>query len=386
VSRVDAKVEIITDLGAIDAAAWNALAGDNPFLKHEFLHALHETGCACAETGWAPHYVTLWQGTQLVGAMPLYLKSHSYGEYVFDWAWADAYYRHGHRYYPKLLCAVPFTPVTGARLLASETKLQARLAEEALKLAKHLRASSLHVLYPPPQQADLLGQGGLMARDSVQFHWHNAGYRDFDAFLSTMSHDKRKKIKQERRKLQEQGIEFRWFSGAEISDTHWRFFNRCYRSTYRQHHSSPYLSLAFFRRIGQEMPQHLLLVLALQDGKPIACALNAYNEERAFGRYWGSDGYVPGLHFETCYYQAIEFCIARGLKVFEGGVQGEHKVARGLLPVKTYSNHWLAHPEFAAAIADYLRRESRGISEYMADLQASSPFVRGQRTQDRGPS
>ena len=368
------EVRLLDTLREVSAAQWDALVDDNPFLKHAFLHALHETGCASARTGWAPRYITLWYASSLVAAMPLYLKSHSYGEYIFDWAWANAYHRHGFRYYPKLVCTVPFTPVTGPRLLSSTDLRRRQLLQEAMRLAHELEVSSLHVLYSPQQQVQEMREAAMLLRDSVQFHWHNPGYRNFADFLAQMNQQKRKKINQERRKLNEHGISFRCLLGPDITESDWRFFTRCYLKTYRDHHSSPYLSLDFFCRIGQAMPQHIVLVMALQNGRPVAAALNLYNRERLFGRYWGSIAYIPGLHFETCYYQAIEFCIERGLNVFEGGVQGEHKISRGLMPVATYSSHWLAHPQFASAIADYLELESRGVRQYMQQLEASSPF------------
>ncbi len=367
-------VEVRDSIAAIPPADWNRLAGDDPLLRHEFLHALHETGCASAKTGWAPQFLILREAGAFAGAMPLYLKSHSYGEYVFDWAWADAYERHGHAYYPKLLSAVPFTPVTGNRLLADTPARRQRLADAALQLARETRVSSLHCLYPGSQQADDLCERGLVLRHGVQFHWRNDHYADFDGFLATFNHDKRKKIKQERRRVREAGIAFEWFSGPAITDALWVFFNRCYRETYRQHHSTPYLNLDFFRALGRGMPENLVLIIAMRDGKPIAASLNIHNGRRLCGRYWGALEYYPSLHFETCYYQVIEFCIANGIEVFEGGAQGEHKIARGLLPVETHSAHWLAHPQFAAAIEEFLQRETRGVAIYLDELNERTPF------------
>jgi uncharacterized protein len=368
------RLQILRGLSNIDAGEWNKLAGDQPFLRHEFLYNLERSGCATKETGWDPHHLTLWRSGSLVGAMPLYLKHHSYGEYIFDWAWADAYHRNGLNYYPKLLSAIPFTPVTGARLLTEEACLRVRLAEDALELARELKASSVHILYPTESQAAELGSGNYLQRNSTQFHWHNHGYCNFDDFLSAMSHDKRKKIKQERRKLNDQGIRFEQVDGVEISEADWRFFNHCYRTTYRQHHSSPYLNLDFFLSLGRDLPNQLVMFKAIANDKPIAAALNLKCSGRLFGRYWGADVYVPGLHFETCYYQGIAYCIERGIGVFEGGVQGEHKLARGFMPVKTYSNHWLAHSQFSTAIGDYLARESAGVQRYMEELTDMTPF------------
>ncbi|HSQ04344.1 MAG TPA: GNAT family N-acetyltransferase, partial [Burkholderiales bacterium] len=338
------SIEVISTLSGIARNDWNALAGDDPFLKHEFLSALHETGCATADTGWLPQYVILRQAGALVGALPLYLKSHSYGEYVFDWAWADAYSRHGLDYYPKLVSAVPFTPVTGRRLLAESPAHRRLLVDAALALARDLDASSLHFLFPDASDARFLGERGLMLRHGVQFHWTNSGYADFDDFLARMSHAKRKNIRQERRRVREAGIDYETREGGSITDSDWQFFTRCYQRTYRAHHSSPYLNLDFFRQIGRTMPQTLVLIIAQRNGRRIAASLNVHNGRQLFGRYWGCLEYHPALHFETCYYRVIEYCIARSIEVFEGGAQGEHKMARGLLPVSTASAHWLAHP------------------------------------------
>jgi hypothetical protein len=269
---------------------------------------------------------------------------------------------------------VPFTPATGPRLLAPTPELRRRLVDAAFELAARERASSLHVLLPPPEQAEELAQRGLMLRSSVQFHWHNRGWSDFDAFIAGMGHDKRKKIKQERRRVREAGIVFRRVSGREASAADWDFFVRCYRRTYRLHHSTPYLNRAFFDHLARSMPDHLLLAIGAREGEPVAAALNVHGGGTLYGRYWGATEYHSGLHFETCYYQGIEFCIERGLQVFEGGAQGEHKLARGLLPVRTQSAHWLAHPQFASAVDQFLARESRGIAGYLDELNEHSPF------------
>jgi uncharacterized protein len=374
ISPMTAQFRILASLKDIAPHSWNALVGDNPFLHHEFLHALHESGAACPETGWAPSYVTLWDGATLTGAMPLYLKSHSFGEYIFDWSWADAYHRYGHRYYPKLLCAVPFTPVPGPRLLAADAGIRAKLASKALQLVDELSASSLHCLFADDQDAGELGDSGMMLRESVRFIWRNPGYADFEQFLAAMSHDKRKKIKQERRKLKELGVTFRWLDGNEIGEADWRFFTRCYVSTYRAHQSTPYLNLDFFLRIARSMPQYLLMQIATLDTRPVGATLFFRSGERLYGRHWGSTLYVSGLHFEACYYQPIAFCIEKGLRIFEGGVQGEHKLARGLLPVKTYSAHLLADASFSTAVKDFLKREAKGVGRYIEELRENSPF------------
>ena len=367
-------VEVVSSIGSVRSAHWNALAGGNPFLRHEFLSALHETGCASEAAGWAPHFLLLKEGGALAGAMPLYLKSHSYGEYVFDWGWADAYYRHGLEYYPKLLCAVPFTPVRGRRLLAPAPEQRERLAAAAIALASELDVSSLHCLFPTADDAQTLAGRGLMLRHGVQFHWSNAGYGAFEDFLASLNHSKRKKIKQERRRVREAGITFEWREGSDIDERDWTFFYRCYARTYREHHSTPYLNLEFFHRIGQTMPENLLLVLAYRAGRPIAASFDVHDGTRLYGRYWGAVEHHPVLHFETCYYQVIEYCIARGIQTFEGGAQGEHKMARGLLPVETCSAHWIARREFATAIENFLTKESRGIAHYIDELSERRPF------------
>jgi len=377
----DFDLRVLDDLSGIAAADWNRLAGGNPMLSHQFFHALHQTGCAAAASGWLPQFLTLWDQSppanasaipRLRAAMPLYLKSHSYGEYVFDWAWADAYRRHGLEYYPKLLAAIPFSPVSGPRLLAATDAERAALLRAALALAQNV--SSLHVLFPQPQEALLMQEAGMMLRSGVQFHWNNQGYGSFEDFLAQLSHAKRKKIRQERRKVRDAGATFRRLRGDEIRDSDWAFFTRCYNRTYREHHSTPYLTLEFFQRLGQTMPQHVLLIVAELEGKPIASALNLYSKEALYGRYWGALQYLPCLHFETCYYQALEFCIEDKIKLFEGGAQGEHKLARGFLPVKTLSAHWLAHPEFSDAVERFLEREHHGIARYVDELNEHSPY------------
>ncbi len=372
-------IQIADSLASIPASDWDALAGNHPLLSHAFLQALEESRCACAETGWASCHLTLWRDGSLAGLMPLYLKSHSYGEYVFDWAWADAYQRHGLRYYPKLLNAVPFTPVTGPRLLATNDADRGALVHAALEFARDTGVSSLHCLFPSASEVAAFESAGLMLRASVQFHWRNEEFTDFDDFLSRMNHDKRKKIRQERRKVRDAGIEFRWMRGGEATEADWRFFVECYNRTYRAHLSSPYLNLDFFLRLAQAMPANLLLILGYREGLPVASAFNIIGADTLYGRYWGTKEFHSGLHFETCYYQAIEFCIANRLGSFEGGAQGEHKLARGLLPRRTVSAHWLAHPEFAEAITRFLRKEANGIEHYVDELAEHSPFKQADR-------
>ena len=368
------SLRIVDSLSAVPASAWDALVGDRPLLSHAFLHALHETGCAAPQTGWTPRYLTAWHGALLVGAMPLYVKTHSYGEYVFDWAWADAYRRHGRHYYPKLVSAVPFTPATGPRLIAADAATRGELLAGALSLVADDHLSSLHILFPQADEAYACAAAGMLLRDSVQFHWTNPGYRDFADFLSTMNHTKRKRISQERRKLGAAGVTFRRLLGREIDGRHWSFFFRCYTTTYRRHHSTPYLSLAFFERIGATLPDHVVLVLGERGGRPVCAALDVFSADTLWGRYWGATEFVPGLHFEACYYQAIDFCIERRIGQFEGGAQGVHKLARGLLPVTTRSAHAISDPDFARAIARFAADERAEVAHAVEELVAASPF------------
>ncbi|OWY31068.1 GNAT family N-acetyltransferase [Herbaspirillum robiniae] len=372
------RTRIVSSLADIGQAGWDGLAAAqheaNPFLSYAFLHALHESGSACADTGWQPHYLTVWQGEELAAALPLYQKFHSYGEYVFDWAWAEAYQRHGVDYYPKLLSAIPFTPVRGSRLMARDEQARSALLAALQALQQEGEFSSTHVLYPSPEQAEALADAGFLLRSGVQFHWHNEGYASFDEFVATLDRKKRKNILAERRKVAEQGVTFEQLRGGEIGEEHWRFFNRCYRHTYSDHYSTPYLNLDFFRCIGQAMPQHLLLTIARREGKPIASSLTVYDRDTLYGRYWGALEHVPCLHFETAYYQPLEFCIAEKITWFEGGAQGEHKMARGFLPQKTWSAHWLAHPGFYDAVEHFLQREGGGIDDYLSELNERNPF------------
>ncbi len=370
------NIKIIGTIAEIPAAQWDELAENNPFLKHAYLNALQETGCAVPETGWQAQFITLWEGEQLIGGMPLYFKSHSYGEFVFDWAWADAYRQHGLRYYPKLVCSVPFTPASGPRLLGKTSGVRAQLLQAALQLAQDTGVSSLHLLFPCESQAQEMQAQGLMLRRGVQLHWRNAGYTDMEAYLAGMRRDKRKKINQERRKVSDAGITFEHLRGEQISAEQWEFFVRCYEHTHVQYNSPQPLNLEFFRMIGKTMPQHILLIIGSREGRPVAGAINFYNHDTLFGRSWGALEYHPGLHFETCYYQAIDFCIRNKIDLFEGGAQGEHKLARGFLPSTTWSAHWLAHPQFSRAVEEFLKREAGGVEQYMDELNDSSPFRR----------
>jgi predicted N-acyltransferase len=361
-------------LESIPAGRWNAIALGQPLLAHAFLSALHETGCASPATGWVPRYISAWGGDELVGAIPLYAKAHSYGEYVFDWAWADAYRRYGRRYYPKLVAAIPFTPTSGPRLLAIDDTVQAALLAHARGMLHGGAYSSLHVLFPTAQEATRCAGAGMLMRHGVQFHWDNPGYLDFADFLAAFNHGKRKKVKQERRKLAEAGVRFTRKIGADITHADWAFFYGCYERTYHAHGSTPYLSLEFFERIGETLPENILLVIGARAGRRVCAALDIFDAGTLWGRYWGATEFVRAMHFEACYYQAIEFCIERRIRRFEGGAQGAHKLARGLMPVTTHSAHAIADPAFIDAIAHFCERERVDVAHTVDELETASPF------------
>ena len=440
----------------VDATAWNALLAlqshPTPFMRHEYLAALHESESAVPHTGWTPRFMTLWEGDLLVAACPLYLKSHSYGEYVFDWAWASAYEQHGVPYYPKAVVAVPFTPVPGTRLMARDAAARQWLVQALCQWCEDEGISSLHVLFASDDDVLTGAREGLMLRHTVQFHWKNVAptlgtdvsslppegalatlgrpgggsgaaptlgtggfllptesvlaaveshcdsgsaaagtlaYRDFDDFLAHLTQEKRKKFRQERRRVAEAGVTFRWALGADITADDWNFFYRCYERTYLEHGNPPYLTRAFFQQMADRMPEHWLLFIAEREGRPIASSLIAISAQpssargqyhskyagcTAYGRYWGALERVDCLHFEACYYQPLAWCIAHGVQRFEGGAQGEHKMARALLPVPATSMHWLANPAFADAVDRFLAREGAGVEQYLDHLQARSPF------------
>jgi len=379
----DFTVRVHADPLGLDGSAWNELLArqpsPTPFLRYEYLSALHSSGSAVAETGWAPQFITLQAGGRLRAACALYLKSHSYGEYVFDWAWADAYRRHGLRYYPKLLGAVPFTPVPGTRLLAESGLWRDRLLASIHQQALDAKLSSAHMLYLDDVDREAFERAGWMIREGVQFHWMQDPDRpctDFADLLSRMQRDKRKKIQQDRRHVADAGVVFSSHRGTEITPALWDFFHHCYTLTYAAHHSTPYLTRDFFQRMASTMPQHWLLFVAHQGGAPVASSLIGIDADQrsAWGRYWGSTRFVPCLHFEACYYQPLAWCIANGYQRFEGGAQGEHKMARGLLPVRTSSAHWLRDPRFASAVADFLASEGAGIDSYVNELRERNPF------------
>ncbi len=373
------RVEVVDGLGGVTAAAWNALGADPyPFLRHEFLRALELDGCVGERYGWLPRHLLAYRAGRLVGAAPLYLKRNSYGEFVFDWSWADAYRRAGVDYYPKLVSAAPYTPATGPKLLvAPDTErdiVRRALADAALDLARELDVSSLHWLFGPAEETDWLVAHGFARRLGCQFHWANAGYGDFDDFLQTFSAEKRKKVKRERRRVVEQGIGFRVLHAGDVSAAEWRFFHRLYADTFHRRGGIPTLSLEFFQRLGRDMPGGAALVLALHGHDPVAAAFSLVGTDTLYGRHWGCREAYHSLHFEACYYQGIDYCLRHGLARFEPGAQGEHKLSRGFLPTATWSAHWIAHPAFAAAVDRFLALEGEAMRDYLADMAAHSPY------------
>jgi uncharacterized protein len=374
------KLRLGEGVAKLDATGWDACAGcDNPFLGHRFLAALEQSGSVGKGTGWISRPLLLEADDgRLLGAVPLYLKSHSYGEYIFDHGWADAYERAGGRYYPKLLAAVPFTPVPGPRLLVRQgpgaAENRALLVEGLLAATRQLGVSSLHVNFVEPGDAAALSAAGLMRRVGTQFHWHNRGYGSFADFLADLSSRKRKMIRKEREAAGRAGLRLTRLTGADIKPTHWDAFFRFYIDTSNRKWGSPYLNRAFFHRIGASLADRILLVVAEQDGEPVAGALNLIGRDALYGRNWGSDGAYKFLHFEACYYQAIEFAIERGLARVEAGAQGEHKIARGYLPVETASFHYLPDRNFARAVADFVARERAAVERDRAGLSEFSPF------------
>jgi predicted N-acyltransferase len=377
------RIRVHDDPAALDAQAWDALlqrqGAPTPFMRHAWLLALHRSGSAVAATGWSPRFLTLESASGLAGAAALYLKSHSYGEYVFDWAWADAYRRHGLRYYPKLLGSSPFTPVPGTRLLAEDAAARVALAQAVRRLADESGLSSAHILFMDDADRQALAAAGWMIREGVQFHWQADPQQpcaDFDALLARLQRHKRKNIAQERRRVREAGIDFTVHEGEAIDEGLWDFFHACYVRTYEAHGSSPYLSREFFRETARTLPGLWLMFVARRQGQPVGASLVAIDRGAgvAFGRYWGCVEHVPCLHFEACYYQPLQWCLEQGFRRFEGGAQGEHKMARGLLPVHTHSAHWLRDPRFADAVADFLAREGAGVQAYVDELRERNPF------------
>ena len=380
-------IKIIRSLSEVSPEAWDACAGtDNPFVRHAFLSALEDSGSATGETGWlGQHLVIEDPAGGIAACAPLYLKNHSYGEYVFDWGWADAYERAGRRYYPKLQCAVPFTPVTGPRLLVNQAlpdgqRREMRLALIAgmAQLAQNLSVSSLHVTFPTEDEWEAFGSAGYLQRIGQQFHWENKGFKTFDDFLGELSSRKRKNIKKERRAVHDAGLDIRVLEGAGITEAHWDAFFQFYMDTTDKKWGQAYLTRRFFSLLGERLDRAVVLIVVEKDGRPVAGALNLRGGDTLYGRNWGCVADYKFLHFEACYYQAIDYAIAHGLKWVEAGAQGPHKVQRGYLPRRTFSAHWIADKGFRDAVSGFLNDESRGIEREMSAYGAFSPFKKSE--------
>lgn len=370
------QVEIASQLSDFSAKEWNRLAGDRfPFLRHEFLEAAESTGSASAETGWKPCHVGLRdQSGKLQAAMPLYEKSHSWGEFVFDWSWAQAYEQAGFAYYPKLVSTVPFTPAPSSRLLLSDHAHAPELLEAVRQLAADKDSSSLHVLFPEASELSYLQDAGLQLRKDCQFHWQNQDYGSFDDFLATFSSAKRKKARRDRRRVREQGITFRRFTGHETDFAIWKDVYELISMTFLRRGSMPYFSFEFFLEVSARLPDNILVVIAEKDRMPVAAAVFYDTSDTLYGRYWGAEARYNALHFETCYYQGIDYCIEHARKHFEPGTQGEHKISRGFVPVTTWSAHWLARPEFFSAVERYLQAEAHHVDDYIEAVKSHSPY------------
>lgn len=372
------RVTVHSAMSEIARDEWNALAGhDYPFLRHEFLLAAEASGCVSPDTGWLPRHLTIEAPDGLRAAMPLYEKSHSWGEFVFDWAWANAYDQAGLDYYPKLVSAVPFTPAPSRRLLLrdpADAEAGDALLSAAVQLAEETACSSLHIQFPTTDEVDRLGAAGLLIRKDCQFHWHNDNYRSFDQFLQTFTSAKRKKARRDRRRVQESGIRFRRVHGADMDAETLSLVYALISETFMQRGSLPYYNKAFFSNLNRNLPDGILYVLAELDSRIVATAIFFESEKALYGRYWGSDGHYDALHFETCYYQGIDYCIETGKTLFEPGTQGEHKISRGFSPVTTWSAHWLAHPQFATAIERYLDEEGKHIERYIDEVDSHTPY------------
>lgn len=369
----------LDSIAQVDAAQWNALAGHaQPFLRHEFLRALEESGCVSPRKGWIPRHLLLSENGRAVAALPLYVKTHSRGEFVFDFAWANAYHERGLRYYPKLVSAVPFTPVTGPRLLVADDsrrpQLGAAMIHSALNLMKELELSTWHVLFPTPDELGVLERAGLVLRSDCQFHWHNRGYTSFDEFLGTFTAEKRKKARRERRRVAEAGIRFDTVPGDALDEETWQIVYGFYEDTFHRHGHEPYLNLDCLMRIARCLPRNMLVTLARLGTNLVAAAIFFRDDHALYGRYWGAASQYHSLHFETCYYQGIEYCIRHGLERFEPGTQGEHKVPRGFTPSMTGSAHFIAHRGFSAAIAKFAAHEARAVSEYARVVNEHLPY------------
>lgn len=388
------EVKFYNAINDIGQPLWESICGtDYPFIRYEFLHALEtagkdsETGAACSrESGWQPHHAIVFKDSKPIAAAPLYLKYHSYGEYIFDWSWAEAYQRNNLNYFPKLLGAIPYSPVSGSRIAIADSEashseaIYHSLTQACIQECEQLQLSSFHFLYPTESVSNKLAKQQLLQRHSHQYHWFNKdksgdAYNDFDAFLNEFKSRKRKDVKKERQWINSQDIKLQRFTGKDIDSALWETFFDFYQRTYakRSGHGG-YLPKAFFQRIAETMPEQILLVLAFQNGIPIAGALNLFSSDTLFGRYWGCNQEAEFLHFEACYYQGIEFCIERGLKKFDAGAQGEHKVQRGFKPVNTWSNHWIQHPEFRQAIGNFINHEAEQVKTNIATTTQWLPF------------
>lgn len=377
------RCTVIGSIEEISASQWNRLDGTRiPFLNHAFLAALERHGCVGEDTGWIPQHLLLFEGDTLVGAIPQYLKTNSYGELVFDWAWADAYQRHGLPYYPKLVVAIPYTPASGPRLLVSadvdHKTVTDALVDYAVEHARQLDVSSLHWLFPHEADKERLTAHGLMPRLGCQFHWHNqqgsGGYRDFDDYLERFTSSKRKKIRRERRQVLEAGVEVRRLYGHELSEAQWQAVHRHYRSTFERRGGYASFTLDFFMETSRTLPGQLIVILAEHQKRPVASAICWRDEDSLYGRHWGCDAHFQNLHFEACYYQGLEYCIEQGLARFGPGAQGEHKISRGFLPTPTWSAHWIADAQFRTAIDQFLQHETVGMRNYIKALGEHSPF------------
>jgi predicted N-acyltransferase len=373
------QIRIHNGISEVAAEDWNTLVGaGSPFTRHEFLHALEAGGAVGPGSGWQPRHITAWKGDRLLGALPLYLKHDSFGEFVFDWSWAHAWQQAGMAYYPKLVTAIPFSPVPGRRFLLHAEMApaagQEALTAAALDVLAQTGASTWHILFPEQSEAEWLQRRGFLVRQDTQFHWHDAGYTDFEDYLSRFTSAKRKKVRRERRRVREAGIHFRHGGGNDFDDAEWRAIYRFYAITYLERGRQPYLPEAVFENLRRSMPEQLVVVLALHAGEPVAAALCLRDETTLYGRHWGALADYHSLHFETCYYQGIEYCLANGLKRFEPGTQGEHKVSRGFAPVATHSAHWIPEPAFRAAVADFLHRETPLVREYRQEMRRHLPF------------
>ncbi len=369
------KVVVLNHLGEVNAAAWNRLVEENhPFLKHQFLQALEQHGCVGATMGWIPHHITLWEGEALVGALPLYEKHNGYGEFVFDHAWSDAYHRLGHAYYPKLVSAIPYTPVVGPRLLARSEREKGLLLTAAQQVVQTSKFSGLHLLFTDSETSLWLAEQQLLQRHDCHFHWHNRGYRSFEDFLQALKPKKRKNIRQERRRVVSAGVTIRRLDGHSANEQDWIDFDRFYQRTFLNKGGMPTLNLGFFQHIASELPDQVLLFLADREGKTVAGSLMFRSDSALYGRHWGCDEEIDALHFETCYYQGIEYAIEHGLQLFEPGVQGEHKIARGFIPVETCSSHWLADDFLLQPIHRFCSEEQDYIEAYRKEKEAGQPY------------